>query len=269
MEALNFERFSLLEKLGDSLRMAEIRCLSSEVILSMIPSLWNAPEQELIYRRILEINFSNQDIKKIVAMLTELDKKADQAKGKVKRTIDRSIMKISDVLNGTEARSYFINELKHSRKHRRNKAYKALRRIGIGSELSKILFDQFQNNRDQEALELIARDKEAIQAVNIDILLDNIESEYWRMRVVESIIEQPVSEKMLLGVLKRYPWELIYAVGRTKQIKYLKHVKKVVNQHKSDLKILGIAAWTYGQLQARSELTKIRELYESERSNGA
>ncbi|ATY86011.1 hypothetical protein CVV65_14640 [Kyrpidia spormannii] len=265
---LDFHSYTMLARLELTLRMAEIRCLDASDIIPMVVSLWENPEKYMYCKRLIELELSDDEQRELINQFNELEKISNKLGSKQKMKIDRLIIRLSYALRGRVARDFFSKEVFHTRKIRRINAYKRLANLGLAKKLTSQLIKAFIHNKDQEALELIARDSSAIKSVDYKFLIINLDSEYWRMRVIQSILD---STDIDITFLEQYPWELIYSIGRKQSAEYKLLLKKVINDYNNDLRILGIAAWACGRLKLINELNyiKARFLFEIKKNNGS
>jgi hypothetical protein len=183
-----FKRELDLQQLARTLSLAAIRCLSWEEIRPRLRSVWNDPQSEELILRVQEKDLSEQQGKELREEIKYLSAIAEQLHSRDRYTVDRRLMRLARALPQTELYEYALADLNHSRKLRRVGAYKILREVGVSRELAPRLVERYRETEDQDLLTLIARSPEAIQAVDVDWLLSELDKQYWRMRVIEGLI---------------------------------------------------------------------------------
>jgi hypothetical protein len=109
---------------------------------------------------------------------------------------------------------------------------------------------------DQELLALIARSAEAIQATDVDWLLNELNDQYWRMRVIEGLVL--MRDERVLHYVHTYPFEFVYAVGRLQAKEFAHVIRRVMRSHPKDCELLSLSAWALGKLADREGVAEIR-----------
>jgi hypothetical protein len=148
--------------------------------------------------------------------------------------------------------------LEHKRKFRREIAYQVLRRCGITSEIGVRLVAIFQQTRDQECLRLLARNPTALLAAAPEIVVKLLDEEYWRMRVVQSLLAISIDRGAVLSA--SYPREFIWAAGRQRDPALLPAMRKLLADRQDDLDFVSLYAWALGQIGARDDLLQLRSV---------
>jgi hypothetical protein len=118
------------------------------------------------------------------------------------------------------------------------------------------LLDIFNRTGDQECLNLIARYPIAIRDLDLPSLLEKVDDDYWRMRLVQAAIIADKPKAMALAAT--YPFEFLHAIGRLKDETLLPNMRELFEKHPDDLKFLSLYAWVLGQLRSRGELAALK-----------
>jgi hypothetical protein len=257
-----FKRELDLQQLARTLSLAAIRCLSWEEIRLRVHSVWNDPQSEELILRVQEMDLSQQQGEELSEEIKYLSRVAEQLHSRDRHTVDRRLMRLARALPQTELYDYALADLNHSRKLRRVGAYKILREVGISRELAPHLVERYRETEDQDLLTLIARFPEAIQAVDVDWLLSELDEQYWRMRVIEGLIRN--QDQTATRYMSSYPHEFVHSIGRCRATILGPAIHEVVRTHPSDWDLLSLAAWALGMLGDRTGLAEISQLLERE-----
>lgn len=251
-------RRMMLDKIDQTIRMAEVRCLPFDVLLKRIEHLWDCEAAgEVVYRACSE-PFSHNQMLALAESARRLADAIDDLPSSLKAKSDRAVKRILSRMSAEIASPIVVPWLDHDRKLRREIAYRVLRDTGLSAEFGPRLLDIFGRSGDQECLKLLARNPAALAAVNFQTVLEKIEEEYWRMRVVQSVLLiEPERGRSLSA---RNPHEFVWAVGRLKDASLLPDLRRLLEVHASDLNFISIYAWCLGQLGATEDLAELRNL---------
>jgi hypothetical protein len=251
-EAQARARMCALMEMASDIRAARIRCLSTAELIGTLDLIWGEPDDRpLVIRRLLEVDLDPDDSNALAEALQRLDGIAGQLPRRFRDIADRVVSRLIVRLDLSVARRFAVADLDHARKARRLRAYQTLRRIGVGAELTPRIVQRFRDTGDQEALQLLARFTDSVAAADALFLLENLDEEYWRARVVQALL---LAGSDVAIVQDRWPWELIYAAGRAGAFDLLPTIRAIVQDAPDDMHIRGIAIWTFGRLQARADI---------------
>lgn len=252
-------RRAQLAELDRTIRLADVRCISFDELLSRIERLWHDDgASEIVYRASTE-ELSHNRLGALAQSVKRLADAADRLPSPFKATIDRAVKRILSRMPGEIATPIALPWLEHRRKYRREIAYYILRKVGLDSESGTALLSVFQRTGDQDCLKLLARNPSTLASSDAEHVVNFLDEEYWRMRVVESLLIAGDERAVLLGV--RYPREFAWAVGRQKDATLLAVMRNLLDERAHDLTFVSLYAWALGQIGARDELRRIRNLY--------
>ncbi|GEM_PF-1274728 len=257
-EIAALHRESQLEKISQTMRMAEVRCLPFEELLVRIEHLWDDDAASEIVYRVCEESFSDNQAQALAVSISRLAAAADQLPSAAKSAVLRSVGRILARLPSRFAAPIAEPWLGHKHKFRRQIAYRVFQRTGVPAESAPQLLVAFQQTGDQECLQLLARNPSAIAAVDSAAVAELMDDEYWRMRVIQSLLVVDKPRGISLSTL--YPIEFIRAVGREKDASLLSDVQILFDKNFEDLEFVSIYAWALGQLGAQEELSRVRAL---------
>ncbi|MER9253983.1 hypothetical protein NKI59_19540 [Mesorhizobium sp. M0598] len=249
-------RESMLEDIDRSIRLAEIRCLPFDVLLTRIERLWeDDAAQEIVYRACSEA-FEHNQLCALAESARRLAEAAGQLASGKKTSVDRAVKRILSRMPGPIAAPIVEPWLSHARKFRRQIAYRVLRASGFPEALGAKLLEHFERTADQECLHLLARNPHALLATDAVRVLDSVKDEYWRMRMVQAVMITDTSRSRILAA--DYPHEFVWAAGRQKDKSLLPDMRRLKAGHSSDLSFVSLYAWALGQLGAADDLAALR-----------
>lgn len=267
-EVESYKKEEYLRRFKETLTKSKYKCMTVKKLLNILPDVYDHSNKELILKSISSKRLSREQIVKLHKIMIELDNTTKKVKYNTKNKIDRVISRLVKNLNLKLSREWCLNDITHSRKLRRTRAYKFLKKSGIGKENYEKVLEMFNEDKEQKYLELLVRDDKAVQFLDTSYLLNNLEKEYWRMRVIEVLIKNN-NLKEIESFYKKYPWEFVYATGRTKEQKCLSYIRNIINSINDfitnyNLKLLGISAWTFGELNSKKDIENLYDILNSQ-----
>jgi hypothetical protein len=93
---------------------------------------------------------------------------------------------------------------------------------------------------------------------DITTLCESITDEYWRMRVIQSLLITDAERGVSLSTA--YPREFVWASGRQRDAGLLPILRGLFDASPGDLDFLSIYVWALGQLGATDELSRMGDL---------
>jgi hypothetical protein len=246
-----------LAEIEHTIRLGEIRCLSFEVLLSRIERLWlDSAASELVFR-LCEEDFSHNELHALGDAIRRLANVVENLPAATKSTMDRAIRRVLCRMPPEIACPIVEPWLEHKRKLRREIAYRVLRDVGVTTDVGPRLLAVFQRTYDQDALKLIARNPGAAASSDADAVLEGLDEEYWRMRMLEALLS--VDPDRASALKSRYPREFVWAIGRKKAFEFLPVIKALSDSLTPDLDFLSLYGWALGQLGASDNLQQLKE----------
>ena len=266
-EIEKYKKEEIIRNFETGLNESKYKCMDINELFNTLSDIAEHPYKELILRNISNKNLNKKKVKKLYRIILELDNTTKNVKYNIKTKIDRVISRLVWSLNLELAREWGIKNLIHSRKLRRTKSFKLLKKIGIGNDNYGEVLKIFNKKREQKYLELLVRDAEAVKNLDTLYLLNNIKEEYWRARVIEVLISERDFKK-IKEVYLDFSWEFIYASGRAKEpecLDYIRNIVKKINDYNNinNLKILGISAWTFGELRSKKDIQYLKKIFDN------
>jgi hypothetical protein len=254
-----------LRKLDQTIQFARLRCLSPEEIIDRIAEREEGDDANAYVYRLSEVRLADDQIECLVDAMNRLARRSENAPSKLKARLDRTILRLVRLLPSDLANHFTEPFLDHPRKARREWVYSALREKHISQPVTVKLLEVFQKTGDQEALQLIARNPERVSEGWADFLLENLDEEYWRARVLEALLLHDRETALLLSHL--YPIEFAHAVGRTEDQSLLDPLCELFDQNRDDLEFLSIYAYALGKIGGEGQLQSLEEFVASTRDH--
>jgi hypothetical protein len=250
-----------IDEISRAISMSEIRRLSFDELLRRIERLWEDPQAGEIVYRACEEELSENQFYALAESVRRLADAIDLLPSPQKASPDRSVRRMLARMPAEIAAPVAEQWLEHKRKFRREVAYHVLRQCGLTPASGPRLLEIFNRTGDRECLKLIARYPVAIGELDVPSLLDEMDDDYWRMRLVQAAL---ISDKAKATALANsHPHEFVRAVGRLREKTLTPELRELFNKHSGDLSFLSLYAWALGQLGAHAELAELKDYVET------
>lgn len=247
-------------KLGElvgTIQYARLRCLSVEEIAFRISKLDEGDDTNDYVQRLSEMQLTDAENERLVDVMDLLAQRSEVAPSKLKAKLERTILRLARLLPPDIANRFAEPFVDHRRKARRQWAYSALREKQISQSIAVKLLKVFHETGDQVALQLIARNPQRVLEIGANVLLENLDEEYWRARVVEVLLIHDRQTALILS--NQYPFEFAHAIGRIEDSSLLGPLLGLFDQNKHDIDFLSIYAYALGKIQALDQLNFLDE----------
>jgi hypothetical protein len=254
-----------LQEIDRTIRLADVRCIPFESLLNRIEKLWKDEAASEIVFRVCEEPLSHNQLHALAQSVKFLADAVDCLPSASKTTIDRAVRRMVARMPPEIAAPIAEPWLEHKRKFRREIAYRILRESGVPAAYGPRLLAVFQRNGDQECLKLLARNPSALVAAGGVAIAKLADEEYWRMRIIQSLLIADIDGGMSASAA--YPREFVWAAGRQKDPALLPAMRSLFDTSADDLSFVSLYAWALGQIGARDELYRVRELVRREAIN--
>ena len=254
-----------LGELNRTIRFARLRCLSVAQIFDRISNLEDDDANDYVYR-LSEMQLTDTEIEHLVAVMDEVAQRSEYTPAKLKAKLDRRLLRLVRLLPSVFANHFAEPFVSHRRKARRQWAYSALREKEITESIAVKLLEVFHQTGDQEALKLIARNPPRIPEIGAQVLLENLEDEYWRARVVEALLLN--NRQVALAISSQYPIEFAHAAGRVEDTSLLGTLSDLFDHNQHDIDFLSMYAYALGKLQGRDLLQSLEKFLAATYDNG-
>jgi len=243
-----------------ALRMARLRCLSFEELVSRLGRIWEVDESSSVVYALCERSFTPTEEGLLSDALTDLGQVGDGLRSHDKAKVDRAIGRVSRCMSPERACHVVVPFLAHPRKARRQIAYRVLKAVPVTAEFGKELVERYRQTGDEELLELVARSSEAVCRVDVRYVLESLGEEYWRARVLAALLATEPAKAYELA--DAYPVEFVHAVGRQEDHGALEAMRKLFRRRRRDPEFLSIYAWCLGILRATDHLRAVARAFE-------
>ena len=249
-------RRQALEAINRTIKMSEICCVTFDNLLARIERLWDDPDAGQIVYRVCNETLSENQCYALAESIRRLANAVDLLPSVQKASPDRAIKRMLVSMPAEIAVSVAEQWLEHKRKFRREIAYRLLRECDLTAASGARLLDVFSRTRDQECLRLLARSPAAIENMDIQPILENMDDYYWRMRLVQAALISNKTHAMALA--DSYPYEVLHSIGRLRDATVLPKLADLFATHSHDLQFVSLYAWVLGQLGAYTELLTLK-----------
>jgi hypothetical protein len=245
------------QSIHTTLDIARVRCMPFSVMLRNLRNIHVFPNAGILVYHLSSMVFSHDEEEQLVPVLRAMAASAEAMPSSDKARMERYLKRLLRQLSAEAAVRVAGDFIEHPRKSRRQLAFDVFARTGITPELTERLVSRYHANKEQECLELLARFPIALSSLTPSFLLRELESEYWRARVIQNLLAQGAHE--FQRIPEEYPHEFVHAVGRARSRIHLKTMLKVFPDNSRNLDFLGIFAWALGELRCAKHLTLVEE----------
>ncbi len=245
-----------IQELSRTIEFAKLRCLDFNQLTEKLLTS-NANIDTSIVNRLKEMSLSELENKRLVEACDELSERARTGPSSFREKVDRTINRILRILPNGISYPFAIEYLSDSLKRRRAWAYTALRSKELSPILLPDLVEVFDQWRDQEALQLIARNPPLVIELDPGFLLSNLNDQYWKARAIEALLQH--DRDAGLRVAEEYPIEFAHAVGRLRDKSLLTPLSTLLEPNAMSISFLSIYSYALGRLGALDELERVSQ----------
>ena len=245
-----------LQELTRTIEFAKLRCLDFDCLVERLLDSSNNIDTSVV-NRLKEMSLSELEYKKLVESCEELSERARSGQASYREKVDRTINRILRILPNDISYPFAISYLNNRLKRRRAWAYSAMRGKELAPNLLPELVDIFDQRKDQEALQLIARNPPLVIELDPGFLLSNLFDQYWRARTIEALLRG--NRDAGLRVADEYPIEFAHAVGRLRDRSLLKPLTALLEHNATSIPFLSIYSYALGRMGALAELEHVSQ----------
>jgi hypothetical protein len=239
-----------------ALRMAEIRAKPLQALIDQLPTLLDDDDREQIIYRLGEVQLNDDETTALASRIAKPAIDWEDLPFRDKARADSILGQLIRYLPEPHSSRIALSFLTHRRKRRREIAYKILRDAEIPGEMIEGLIALAESTDDQELLHLVARKPRIVAAFNDRVLIEKIEDDYWRMRVIEALLREEPERAIALA--STYPILFVHAVGRLEAQEHRPLLQQLFGEHRGDPEFLSIYAWVLGRFADVSGLREVR-----------
>lgn len=245
-----------LQELMRTIEFAKLRCLDFDCLVERLLESRNSINTSVV-NRLKEMSLSELEYKELVESCEELSERGRTGHASFREKVDRTINRILRILPNDMSYPFAISYLNDRLKRRRAWAYSAMRGKELAPNLLPELVDIFDQRKDQEALQLIARNPSLVIELDPDFLLSNLCDQYWRARTIEALLRG--DRNAGLRVADEYPIEFAHAVGRLRDQSLLKPLTALLEHNATSIPFLSIYSYALGRMGALAELEHVSQ----------
>jgi hypothetical protein len=257
--------------LDRTIRFARLRCMPRHEVIERALTLDTLdPEQlDAFAFRLTELNLTPAELRFMAASMTEIARKTESASPEVKGMVDKALLRLLRLLPTTLANKFARPYLGNRRKGRRRWAYFTLRGKHISRRTAGTLAKVFRETGDKAILGTLTRTPECVRLLGASFLIDRFKGKdeaHWRGRVLECLLTYDRGQA--IGLAPQFPWEFIYAAGRSGDGSLLPIVQSLFKSNSKTRDFVSIYAWCLGKIGALEEID-VLERFIREKTGGA
>ena len=199
----------------------------------------------------------------IIRLINYIIKNSEDIPSNDKSKTDGYLNKLIYLLPPRQGAKYAFIFLDHKRKNRRNIGFKYLKYLDYDEEEANLMIKRYTKSKNQTFLEYLARNFNGLTLSDdkITFILQELNGEYWRCRIIEKLINVRYIDNFLEGIFKSFPLETFHAMGRTENRDILNYIEQYIDNFKNDYDNLGLVIWALGKVRAKEKLDKLRNDY--------
>ena len=245
-----------IQELTRTIEFAKLRCLDFDCLTEKLLASGENIDTSIV-NRLKEMTLSGTENKRLAEACDELSERARTGPASFREKVDRTINRILRILPNEISYPFAIEYLNDSLKRRRAWAYTAMRGKELSPKLLPDLVEVFDRRKDQEALQLIARNPQLVIVLDPVFLLSNLTDQYWKARTIEALLQN--DRDAGLRVAEKYPIEFAHAVGRLRDKSLLKPLSALFEPNAMSISFLSIYSYALGRLGALDELERVSQ----------
>ena len=245
-----------IQELTRTIEYAKLRCLDFNGLVERLLASINDIDTSIV-NRLKEMSLSGEENIRLIEVCDELSERTRISSSQFREKVDRTINRILRILPNDMSYPFAINYLNDRLKRRRAWAYSAMRGKELALNLLPELVDIFDQRKDQEALQLIARNPPLVIELDPGFLLSNLSDQYWRARTIEALLRGDRNAGLRLA--DEYPIEFSHAVGRLRDKSLLKPLTALLEHNATSISFLSIYSYALGRMGALAELEHISQ----------
>jgi hypothetical protein len=205
-----------------------------------------------------KIDNSNVEfVRQLVLELIELERRIPSNR---RSAIDSALSQLVPLLTPKEQVNFATKFIQYSRTKRRRLGLQIIAEHFL-PEHKQLLLDCFERFHDDRALITLTRANANITDI-VDKLLSNLPKPNQQAGVFERLIIQDFSYASELAL--QYPVAFVWGAGRTRCIKTIPIITKILQDDKINSEYIGLIVWALEKLEAREELQKLALKYSLE-----
>lgn len=249
----NLELTYEIQQLEHTIEFAKFRCIPISKIIHNLSKYKAGDFVDHYLSRLSEVKLTNKEYNQLIESIDKIIDSYSTLSSKEKIKVENFISRLIIYLPSKLRYKYFDIFINCTRKTGRKIAYKAIYENSPNKNKVLLLVSIYLKKREQEALKAIIYSPIKLDLETISLLLEKIDEEYWKARLIENVLRN--KQKEISSIYLKYPFEFVHAVGRIGNKEYLNMTKEAFEENKGDLDFLSIYAYTLGKLGAKKELT--------------
>lgn len=241
-----------------TLALAKVRCLPFKEKLRRLKKGLDEEHFDELAFAVGEAELSKRQNAELATMVANLAKRSVHLRSSERARLDRRVGKLLRILPFDLARPIVLELLSEPLKQRRQIALKGIRSEAMDDHFVQFLWKRFRETGDDALLKVILVRPIPIDALDPRRLIDSLDEDYWKMRVIEATLKADRNRGVEFA--DSHPLQFIWACGRLKDRRMTSSVVDCLSSVPDKVGLIDIAAWALGKLGAAGELTKLEAL---------
>lgn len=238
---------------------AKVRAFSEAELLAYLES--TMPPEHLAIEEICARVLSSKGRQTVARVISALAAAGDAVPSRDRATYDLRIKHLLPLLTPARAVEFALNNLAHPRKTRRQAVVRLLRHTPLSGRSLAVILNAFASSPSPTLAAVLARNAKALEPTVLLIALQHSDSQFDRALLIEAMLTRNGSSG-LDGIAERYPFEFIWAVGRSGRRELLPTIHQLVKTVSPNEQVFSIYLWCLGRLQDLSMVLEVeREFF--------
>lgn len=248
--------------LTETFEIAEVAAMSFDDLVSRLDRIWSDPRSDLVLKRLTNTDMTSSQQRAMFNAIRLLYHRSADLSPLYRHRSEKALYRLLHLLPLTLTRDFVCEYLRHKRAKIRQSAHRAYKSNGVDPSALHELLTQYMSRRkgskNQEILHLIARCPEATERLDTSYLLSEIDSRYWRMRLLESMLCK--NDEHFLKFSRLLPVQAVWAVARTSDPSHLPTVRDIFEHYSGDADVAAWCVWAFGRLGSRTDIDSCRRI---------
>jgi hypothetical protein len=250
-----------LDRLPRSIVLAEIGVLPFGDLLDRLACIWTEDDPGLLIENVLKRELTDDQQVALLRVLEQLAVDADNLPPRDRQIADRAVYRILHTLPAPLAGPLARRCVGSKRSQQRRAAYRLYKFNGVDPTAVSAMLNDYRRRPYQYILEVIAGDPQAVRRADPEFLLSELESCYWRTRVVQALIQEDRLKAESLAV--QYPTEFLWASARERDETTLPQLRRLLDANKKDPEFVRWCLWAFSKLGSQPDVAMARSVAES------
>lgn len=249
-----------LSGLPSAIARAEAAMLPFDELLALLP-LWDQPYREEVLEQLQNRQRSRAEHLRLLGVLSHMADQSDKLPRRHRARADQTLNRLLYTLPESDGSELALGCIKSRRSLQRKAGYRYFRTHGFTETAVRAMLESYGTKRDQQILELIARDPVATLIAGPEFMLQELEDRYWRMRVLQTLLR--AGPRIAEAAASQYPLEFVWACARERDAESLPIMRRILDENAGDPEFVSFCLWAFSELGSPSGVAAARIAAES------